>query len=487
MLRRLALALVFVSVAGLPGVAKGATELRTAVMDPGAFSGPESALAMARARAAGATYVRLVLSWRSVAPNQPKGSASDPANTAYRWAAVDAQVLAAHKAGLAAIVCVTGAPLWAHAGSGGRPTTWPKPDELARFLAAAAARYSGSFRPETGAGTTPLPRVRDWQIWNEPNHSSQLRPQFRGRDALTPSHYRAMLDATAAAIHRSDPSNRVIAGGLAPFGHRARDIEVVAPLRFMAELLCVRLEPPHRRSCNASVSFDVWSHHPYTTGGPTHDARARADVSLGDLPRMKALLAAAVRAGNVRSNRATPFWVTEFAWDTSPPDPRAVPLGLQARWVAEAIYRMWRAGVSLVTWWRLRDDPIRSSPYQSGLYFNGGPSLDADRPKPTLSAFRFPFVAFRRSAAVVHVWGRTRWSLPGPVVVEQWALRRWTQVSLLRAGSGGVFTGEVRTSRSGPVRARTPEDTSLTFSLQMPPDRRVSPFGCGGPISCKAG
>ena len=48
-----------------------------------------------------------------------------------------------------------------------------------------------------------------------------------------------------------------------------------------------------------------------------------------------------------------------------------MPAALEGRWVAEALYRMWSAGVSLVVWFTLRDQPVRTSPYQSGLYFDG--------------------------------------------------------------------------------------------------------------------
>ena len=51
--------------------------------------------------------------------------------------------------------------------------------------------------------------------------------------------------------------------------------------------------------------------------------------------------------------------MTEFSWDSNPPDPKGVPAVLEGRWVAEALYRMWSAGVSLVTWFTLRDQPVR--------------------------------------------------------------------------------------------------------------------------------
>ena len=104
------------------------------------------------------------------------------------------------------------------------------------------------------------------------------------------------------------------------------------------------------------------------------------------------------------------LWVTEFAWDTNPPDPLGVPEELHARWVSEVLYRMWNQGVSLVTWFLLRDQPwgVPGLPFQSGLYFRSPDGIAADRPKLALTAFRFPFVAFREpKRRTVMFWGRS--------------------------------------------------------------------------------
>ena len=58
--------------------------------------------------------------------------------------------------------------------------------------------------------------------------------------------------------------------------------------------------------------------------------------------------------------------MTEFAWDGNPPDPVGVPLALEGRCVAEALPQMSQTGVSLVTWYTLRDQPLRTSAHQSG-------------------------------------------------------------------------------------------------------------------------
>jgi len=466
-----------------PAAARAAPDrLDTAVIDPSALTNVSADVAFRRVHDAGATVVRLVLYWNWVAPDvRPDGfDASNPAAAGYRWSLIDGQVRRAVAAGLRPILAISRAPTWARDPAGGAGTTWPDPAELARFAHAAALRYSGRF----AADGVQLPAVRYWQLWNEPNAERELFPQFRASMALSPNAYRRMLLAFAPAVHGVDRDNVVIAGGTAPFGHRSRDIQVTAPMRFMRQLLCVSKTPPYRATCSARVPFDAWAHNPYTQGGPTHHAYSADDVSLGDLPRMNAVLRAAIRLKHVVSARRVRFFVTEFSWDTSGPDPDGVPLRLHARWVAEALYQMWRSGVSLATWFRLRDDPLATSPYQSGLYF-GGTDLRSDKPKPALQAFRFPFVAFRRSSGVL-VWGRTPGGAPHVVVVQGRTHRGWTRLAQLRTNAHGLFTRRLPPFAGLSLRARVVggREASLPFSLTPSRDRTVVPFGCGGPIKC---
>jgi hypothetical protein len=53
-------------------------------------------------------------------------------------------------------------------------------------------------------------------------------------------------------------------------------------------------------------------------------------------------------------------------------------------------------------------------------------------------------------------------------------------VARVRAGSSGIFTGTiVSTRRTGSLRARVAAggEASVPFSLRVPPDRDVCPFG----------
>ena len=462
--------------AATPAHARG---LETAIVAGGPFYSAQADLAFERARGSGATTIRIQLSWREIAPDgasKPAGfDPTNPFDAAYRWGTFEHLVQRAVANGLEPFISITEAPTWAETASGGRAgTNRPDPVEYGRFAEATARRFSGRF--------TGLPRVRLWEVWNEANASFFLHPQKEETRAVSPAHYRSMVNEFAAGVQRVHADNTVVAGALFPFVIDRPTTQAIGPLRFMRELLCLstRLRPV--RGCGERVRFDIWSHHPYTSGGPTHRASNPDNVSIRELPRMRRVLRAAVRYKQIIHRRPVRFWVTEFSWDSNPPDPKGVPIDLHARWVAEGLYRMWRSGVSLVTWFQLRDDDAKGRPhnqvFESGLYEFCAGGLGCDKPKLSFQAFRFPFVAFR-SGSHARVWGRTPGGGAGRVVVEQLVGRRWRAVAAYRARGGGIFQGKPRRRGRGPLRARLAKsgEQSLSFSLVRPPDRPVNPFG----------
>jgi hypothetical protein len=452
----------------------GARPLQTAIFDPALYRSPNPALALIRARQLGATAIRLILYWKDTAPfgtNRPVNfDATNPAHSAYIWTRIDAQVTMARAQGLEPIVGIQLAPLWAERRDRGvAGTRRPNASDLGRFATAAARRFSGTFRG--------LPRVRYWQVWNEPNLSLFLSPQVERKKRVSPSWYRSMVNAVARGVHSVHADNLVIAGGTAPFG-RSGSANGMPPLEFMRDVLCVKGKTKLTRACRQSTTFDIWAHNPYTLGEPTRKAVGPDNVSLGDLAAMRNVLEAAVRVGNVKSNGPVQFWVTEFSWDSNPPDPKGVPVQLHMRWVAEALYRMWDAGVSLVTWFQLRDDPVGVTPFQSGLYFDEGGTYYLNKPKAAATAFRFPFVAFPDNN-LVFVWGRTPGGIPSQVTIERARGNAWERVETLTSDAFGIFSARLSTTTQGVLRAKMPNgDLSVPFSLTKPePFTLDNPFG----------
>ena len=480
----LTLMLTALFLAAAPARAASATQLpsqplTTGVTDPSLFLSPSASTAFKRVRAAGATTAGLELYWGSVAPGgaqpPPGFKATDPNDRHYNWAPIDREVKLAVAAGLDPILNVSSAPRWAQPQASDVPYK-PDPTAFGEFARAAALRYSGKFRS--------LPRVRYWEAWNEPNITTFLQPQWLNGKPFSPDWYRAMVNAFALGIHGAAAGNVVIAGAVAPFADQGvTDVtDDWGPLAFMRDLLC--LSPSLTPTCRDRVSFDVWSMHPYTSGGPSHHAYLANDVSLGDLPEMRRTLLAGIRAGHVRAPHGVKMWATEFSWDSAPPDPQAVPMRTLQQWIPKAFYRLWQNGVTHVSWFRVRDDPMSQSPFQSGLYFNGG-SVRQDRPKPILANFRFPLVLIPQATGV-YVWGRTPWGKRGKVTIETTARRGWQPISTMSADRFGIFHGKLHAGfgvLGAWVRAvGSKNDASGRVPVAPIADHFYNPFGTTPPL-----
>jgi hypothetical protein len=495
--KRATVALIAVCLASITGTAAAAQrpmETGFNQFPSSAFGGAEADAAFGLVRDAGGTIVMLNLDWRATAPTQPATleGEMDPGDPAYAWSSFDELVLNAADAGLTIIAKLDRAPDWAsdvdpNPNYVGR--TNPKPYALGRFARAAATRYSGTYDPVTGeGGANPLPRVAIWQVWNEPNYANFLRPQKVGTKITSPDLYRAMVNQVAANVKLVQPGNLVLAGGTGPF----QLANNTAPFGFMRRLLCLNLNLTKIKGCPV-VRFDIWAHHPYTSGAPTRKAAWRHDASLGDLAKMAKVLRVAVAKKTVLSTQPMRFWVDEFGWDTSPPDPKGVPLSLHRRWTAESLMRAWDAGVSAVLQHQLADNDFAAqpnpclaghNPYQSGLYFYGSTVAEfAAKPKPSLAAFRFPFVVVYQGKRV-RIWGRTPVAKPAKVVIQRRVGAAWKPVLTLRSGGHGIFDARVaRPWGPGAFRARAGGELSPAFELRRKlPNPIYRPFGsyCGG-------
>ena len=278
--------------------------------------------------------------------------------------------------GLAVLLTVTGAPAWAEGPgrpSSADPGTWkPSPSDLADFMRAVAARYSGGFDPDGSGPAPPLPAVEALQVWNEPNLSGQLTPQYEGQTAISPGHYREMLNAAYSAVKAVDPGMLVVTAGTSPYGDPPGGNRV-RPVAFWRQVLCA--SPAKKKSrkkrkkkkgaakrtairaagCPERAMFDVLAHHPInTTAGPRRAALHPDDAASADIDRIVRVLRAAERAGTVLPGRH-PVWATEFWWDSNPPNSVGAPLGVQARWIEDALYQAWKDGASVAINLTIRD------------------------------------------------------------------------------------------------------------------------------------
>jgi hypothetical protein len=418
---------------------------------------------LGRSAAVSADIVRLDIGWP--APNKPTrpdgADARDPADPHYDFARADAAIVAATARGMQVLASFTGAPHWAD--GPGRPAdvtpgTWkPSSEALEDYGAALGRRYSGTF-PDPARPGLFLPKVRAFQVWNEPNLDKYLNPQWNGRRTASPALYRRMLTAFYRGVRSVDASALVVTAGTGPFGDPQPGGNRIMPARFWRDVLCVRRTSQGRLArtarCASPARFDVLAHHPYSVGSPRRKALNADDVSIPDIGKLTRLLRFA------RPGERHPMWVTETSYDSSPPDPDGVEETTHARYLAEAFYLLSRQRVDVITWFQIRDRaPIPSfdTTNQSGVFFRDG------RPKLAAAAFRFPFVTERTHSGKLRAWGRS--PVAGRLTIERLRGNIWKPVRTLNVGRNDTFLTIVPGAGTPDrLRARVATETSLSWT-----------------------
>jgi hypothetical protein len=446
--------------AGLPSLRFG--------YDDSLFSSPESEVRehwLEQARETSASIVRIDVSWAAIAPEKPPSGfdAADPSAPGYDWESLDDAVRSAAGNGLDVMLTVYHAPRWAE-GPGrphnAEPGSWkPQPSAYEAFAKAVAARYDGAFPDPLLPGKT-LPRVRYFEAWNEPNLDTYLNPQWEGNEWVGASRYRGLLNAFYSGVKTSQPSATVIGGSLAPFGDPPGG-ERTPPVVFLRSLLCLhggRLTPV---PCPEPAHFDVLSDHPIAVGPPSQSASSPLDVTTPDLGHLTTILQKAERTHRVLPPSSKPLWVTEFWYDTNPPDPDGVSLANQARWYEQDLYSFWQQGARVAIALQIRDAPAGKGGYsfssQAGAYFLDG------SPKPSAKAFRFPFVAHRTGPFKAAVWGIA--PRAGTVKVQAFRSGAWKTLGSISAkGPGQPFTGEIQLYRFAKLRGLIGTEASLPWA-----------------------
>jgi hypothetical protein len=291
--------------------------------------------------------------------------------------------------------------------------------------------------------------VKWFQLWNEPNLSQYLTPQWqrvKGKwVAIGPAHYRAMLNAFYAGVKAGQPGATVVAAGTAPFGDFGHGQRIM-PVAFWNDVFA------------APTSFDVIAHQPYSFGSPTTGALNADDIAIPDIGKLTRLLRRAERRGTALPHMHHRIWITETGYNTKPPNPGGVPVATDARWVEQTLYLLWKQGVSLVTWYLIRDlppAPTYGDSSQTGMYYLNG------RAKPAALAFRFPVVAVRGGGRTF-VWLRAPGS--GVIKVEDRERGAWRVIARRRVTAHEVVeVGVPRQDRD--FRAVLGKLTSLSWRL----------------------
>lgn len=424
------------------------------------------------------SVARINVGWATVAGDtatEPAGfDTSNPADPHYRWTTVDAAVRRAAQYHLQVLLMLFDAPAWAE-GPGlpvGNPQlgpgSWrPNPILYGQFVRAAAERYDGQFPDPLHAGAS-LPRVKDFEIWNEPN----LWRYVAGPDTV--GQFRSLLSAGYKAVKAVHPDNKVVLGGLAPISPQLQFSS--HPLTFAAQLLCLRHAGKRyvRTAHCQKVSFDAFGIHPYTLAAtPTKPAENPNDILVADTWKVRALVRAAERLHTINSG-PHPIWNTEWSWFTNPPQPLyGDPPSVAARYVAYSLYAMWRAGVSVVVWQGLIDTSGGPNP-------GGSLETSAGAPKQTLFAFAFPFVA-SVGRGRGYGWGRAPFRHKVKVFVQHQVKGKWRRVATAHTDGYGMFQVRFKAHGNGTYRALVAHGgpTSLPYYSAKIPPKRTHPYAFG--------
>ena len=348
--------------------------------------------------ALGVDLVRVTLSWRAI--EQHRGERS--------WAWPDALLPELRARGIAPLVTLYGTPGWANGGRSVNvaPT---RGADFAAFAAAAARRY---------------PFVRLWAIWNEPNQRRWLSPP-------SPALYTVrLLNPAYAAIKRVSPRSQVAGGVTAPRG----SVGGVSPVDFIRGL------------DRAGARLDAYAHNPYAlrrgetplAGGCDHCET----ITMSTLPRLSREVAKAFPP-------RTRIWLTEFGYQTSPPDLRlGVRWWQQARYTGEAAQRAYATPrVDVLVHYLYRDEPELGR-WQSGVTTSTG------RAKPALRMLESPLAQVSRHGLRTAVWGQLRHGEGRRrYVLQQHRGGAWHAVGHVRLTSArGYLTRVVRAGHGSRLR-----------------------------------
>jgi hypothetical protein len=377
------LAVLVTAVAALaalaPGAAHGSSKLQVGIVDYAQPLVEDQSPFFASMRTLRAEVLRVNLYWGGplgVARRKPANGA-DPGDAAYDWRRYDRLVLAAARNRVRIAFSIFATPAWANGGRG-RNRVPTNPVHLEKFAYAAAQRYSGAYRRYDDARL--LPPVRLWIAWNEPNLNLGLVPQFRrwrGRWIVQSARdYAKICNAIYDGVHVTGLAGEKVACGVtAPRGNNAPNQRrpSVSPLVFLNVMKRAGVR-----------TFDAYAHQPYYGAPretPSTPPRARTAVTLGNIDTL-------IREVTRLFGRK-PIWLTEYGYQTKPPDAVfGVSWRNQANYLRQA-YRIARRNprIDMMLWFLLRDE-ARLDGWQSGLLTASGkrkPAFDAFRRMPRLA------------------------------------------------------------------------------------------------------
>jgi hypothetical protein len=462
------------------------------------------ATALDEIKSLGADVVKVTVNWRTLAPSgsrKPAGFVGDdpaaysPAN----WAMLDSLVRGAAARGLKVMFLIGGrAPEWASGGGGSRSGAFqPSAVEFGRFAQAVGTRYSGSYVPGGGGGAPPpppppppcstpvppgdpcpqpipafavmstasvsnppahaaddsgaLPRVDIWAVWNEPNLSGWLQPQYTRRKVpVSPQIYRGLFlaayDGLVASGHAKD---QILMGDLLPFARSGKTYPArVSPIKFLREMACVDSHyRAYRGGAAASRGCTNFkplpgtgiAYHPYTLAqGPEALTPLADDATINDLGRLDRALRKLSRRF---VDHQMPIWITEFGFQTDPPDPFASPISEVPRFMSESEWLAYHdRRVKSYAQYPLSDDSTSGRGLARFHGFQSGIDSSVGKPKKFVyQAFQTPLFVRFVSRSTVEIFGGVRSASGGTASLQTAVGKSFRPLSTVALNREGYF------------------------------------------------
>jgi hypothetical protein len=369
----------------------------------------------------GVDAIKVQLQWANIAPlgrRKPAGfDGSDPSQYP-GWGRYDAFVSDAQARGFRVMFALSPPhPGWATKRRGDlQGPGQPNPREFRAFAEAAGKRF---------------PTVDLWTTGNEPNHKGFLFPQSKRGMPVAPHVYREMVRGAVSGLRASGHGgDTILFGELLPIAPSTLGPKLnMKPLRFIREFFCLdanwrafRGRAARRRGCNGYrklTGVTGFGYHPYTRpAGPTLVEPSTDDATIRSLGRVTRALDIARRKGRVGGGRL-PLWITEFGFQSNPPDRFSARIGRIPTFMGES--ELWLAfnnrRVKSYSQYAMTDTAIiggDTGSWQSGLRFVDG------RQKPGVyDAYRLPIFVRLLGANRVEVRGAARPGGAGAVVQVQ--------------------------------------------------------------------
>ena len=348
-----------------------------------------------------------MVNWRQVAPTKPRHPAN-PGDKAYDWTAVDATLGALHARGITVLATLVRTPAWANGelAQNAAPTS---KYALAAFAVAVAKRY---------------PWLRLWEIWNEPNLQSFLKPN-------SPQLYvQRLLNPAYVELHALNPANRVAGGATSPRSTSSG----LSPVTFM------------RGMSAAHARLDAYSHHPYAvTRGETPFGFARGVcrycTGVLTMANLEKLIREVKRDFGAEADLADRVRLRD---EPAGPERRLVGAAGAVRGSGRAAGG--RGAVCRHAVQFMLQDEGRPNGWQSGLISSDGLF------KPSFNSFMLPIAVAARAGRRTTIWGQVRPGFgPRPYQLQRLTPLGWTPVG------APALTGceRARTRASSPVAAGT--------------------------------